>query len=69
MWIGLPVVITDLGEGFEERVRGLAEIRMDSGGERCPLEILPDEGCSAEVRTILGRLGLGEIVSVYSLAA
>lgn len=70
-WIGLPVLADDLGdESFSRRLLGLAEERMPRG-ERCPLELLPDEGCADDLRALLAELrldGRGH-VEVYSLAA
>jgi len=71
-WIGLPVVPEDLGDdGLTERLLDLADQRMPSGRERCPLEILPDPACADELRALLDRLRLRERghVEVYSLAA
>jgi len=69
-WIGMPVVASDLeSASFEHRVVMLAGLRMDESGARCPLELLPDADCEAEVRAVLERLRLCERVSVYSLAA
>lgn len=68
-WIGLPVVGEDLEGGLGNRLQALARTRMDGVGARCPLEVLPDEGCAGEVRMLLARLRLDEVVSVYSLVA
>ncbi len=68
-WIGMAVVEEDLTDGLEERLVKLSEVRMPSGGERCPLELLPAEECAGELRAVLGRLRLAGRVSVYSLAA
>ncbi len=69
-WIGMAVVETDLVEtGFAERLVELSDVRMAEDGARCPFELLPDEGCAAEVATLLGQLRLADRVAVYSLAA
>lgn len=71
-WIGLPVVRTDLESAdFQARLLGLSEERMPHGGERCPLELLPDDDCADDVRSLLDRLRLRDRghVEVYSLAA
>lgn len=71
-WIGLPVVKADLETpDFEERLVSLSEERMPHGGERCPLELLPDEECADEVKSLLDRLRLRERghVEIYSVAA
>jgi hypothetical protein len=69
-WIGMAVVPEDLdAAGFGERLVELSEQRMPAGGERCPFELLPDESCAGEVRSVLADLRLSERVSVYSLAA
>ena len=70
-WIGLPVVTGDLADpDFGDVLRALSEERM-STGERCPLELLPDAGCAAELRGLLDGLRLSDRghVEVYSLAA
>jgi hypothetical protein len=69
-WIGMAVVAADLeGAGFEQRVVELSDVRMGDHGIRCPFELLPDDDCAAEVRSLLDRLRLSGQVSVYSLAA
>lgn len=71
-WIGLPVVRADVESAdFQERLLALSEERMPRGGERCPLELLPDEDCADDIRTLLDRLRLRERghVEIYSLAA
>lgn len=71
-WIGLPVVRADLeSANFQERLLELSEQRMPHGGERCPLELLPDEDCADDVRTLLDRLRLRKRghIEVYSLVA
>ena len=69
-WIGMAVVAADLASAeFEQRVVELSDVRMGRDGVRCPFELLPDEECTAEVRSVLDRLRLSERVSVYSLAA
>lgn len=70
-WIGLPVVASDLADSaFPDRLRALGDERMPTG-ERCPLEVLPDEDCAAELRALLDELRLSERghVEVYALAA
>jgi hypothetical protein len=69
-WIGLAVMPEDItGEGFALRLRDLSGERMPGGGERCPLELLPAAECADELRELLSKLGLSELVSIYSLAA
>jgi hypothetical protein len=68
-WIGLPVVPSDLEDpAFPDRLRALSEERMPTG-ERCPLELLPDEPCADDLRALLGELHLAERrhVEVYSV--
>lgn len=70
-WIGVPVVKEDLAAaGFPDRLIELSEERMPKG-ERCPLELLPDESCADELRALLDRLRLRDRghVEVYSVAA
>jgi len=70
-WIGLPVVSDDLADpGFGDVLQALSEERMPTG-ERCPLELLPDEACASELRGLLDTLRLSDRghVEVYSLAA
>jgi hypothetical protein len=70
-WIGLPVVAEDIADpSFQDRLLALGNERMPRG-ELCPLELLPDEACAAEVRALLDRLRLRDRghVEVYSLAA
>ncbi|MEX2646127.1 MAG: hypothetical protein WD249_07695 [Gaiellaceae bacterium] len=68
-WIALAVVAEDLAEdGFGDRLLALSDVRMPTG-ERCPLELLPAAECAEDVRALLARLGLTDLVSVYSLAA
>ena len=70
-WIGLPVVAEDLADpAFEARLLLLGDERMPRG-ELCPLELLPEERCADELRSILDRLRLRDRghVEVYSLAA
>jgi hypothetical protein len=69
-WIGMAVVAGDLdAEDFEQRVVELSDVRMGKDGARCPFELLPDEACADDVRSLLDRLRLTERVSVYSIAA
>lgn len=71
-WIGAPVTRDDLDSGtIEARLPELAGRRMQSGGELCPLELLPDPECEPELRSVLARLGLDRRphVAVYSLPA
>lgn len=70
-WIGLAVVSDDLGvPGFGDTLRALSEERMATG-ERCPLELLPDEACATELRGLLDELRLSDRghVEVYTIAA
>jgi hypothetical protein len=70
-WIGLPVVPEDLDDpAFTSRLLMLSDERMPRG-ELCPLEVLPDEGCTDDVRALLAHLRLRDRghVEVYSLAA
>lgn len=67
-WIGLPVVPADFTDDLATRLVELSDIRMP-GGERCPLELLPASECEVQVRLLLAELGLGDLVSVYSVAA
>jgi hypothetical protein len=70
IWVGLAVVGDDLREeAFAAQLSELSRRRMDSGGERCPLELLPDPACADELRSLLTRLRLTDQVSVYSLAS
>lgn len=69
-WIGLAVVVDDLDdEMFLAQLSELSRRRMERGGERCPLELLPDPACADELRSLLARLRLTDQVSVYSLAS
>ena len=69
-WVGLAVVSDDLREGaFADRLSELSARRMESGGERCPLELLPDPACADDLRSLLTTLRLTDRVSVYSLAS
>lgn len=70
-WIGLPVVATDVdAPGFVDHLRELSERRMPTG-ERCPLEILAEEGCRSVVESVLRQLGLFDRghVELYSINA
>ncbi|HVM16075.1 MAG TPA: hypothetical protein VM290_00645 [Gaiellaceae bacterium] len=70
-WIGLPVVADDLADpDFPDRLRELGAQRMPQG-QLCPLELLPDEGCADELRSLLDEVGLRERghVEVYAVAA
>jgi len=70
-WIGLPVVADDMREAaFSERLLELADERMPTG-ELCPLEILPEAECSADLHALLDELRLADRghVEVYALAA
>lgn len=71
-WIGRAVISDDLTSGdLEGRLDELAARRMPEGNELCPLDLLPDASCEAELKSMLERAGLSERphVSVYSLAA
>lgn len=69
-WVGLAVVNDDLSdETFVAQLSELSARRMESGGERCPLELLPNPACADELRSLLARLRLTDRVSVYSLAS
>ena len=64
-WIGLAVVSEDLASAtFTETLLELSDLRMPSGGERCPLELLPAEACADDLRRLLDELGLSERVSI-----
>jgi hypothetical protein len=68
-WIGLAVVGGDLKDpAFAERLRTLSDERMPTG-ERCPLEILPEEECAEALTALLDELHLSEHghVEVYSI--
>lgn len=70
-WIGLPVVASDLkNPRFSDALLGLSEERMPTG-ERCPLELLPDPGCTDELQSLLTTLHLADRghVEVYAVAA
>lgn len=70
-WIGLPVVADDLADpAFAQTLRGLSEVRMPTG-ELCPLELLPEPECAAELHSLLRRLHLVDRghVEVYAVAA
>ena len=70
-WIGLPVCEADLADaGFADLLRELSEERMPTG-ERCPLELLPEEECADGLRGLLEELRLSDRghVEVYALAA
>lgn len=71
-WIGTAVVPEDLRrEDIEERLRALAEKRMEGSGELCPFELLPSADCQDELRELLSRIGISERsnVAIYSFAA
>lgn len=71
-WIGAAIVSTDLeDEDTGERLRQMAEQRMEGGGELCPLELLPSPDCAEELKALLARIGIAERsnVGVYSLAS
>lgn len=71
-WIGAAILPVDLeDEAIAERLRRMAEQRMDAGGELCPLELLPSPECEQELRMLLGQIGMAERsnVDVYSLAS
>jgi hypothetical protein len=69
-WIGMAVISDDLtSEDFPERLLELSDVRMHADGARCPLELLPDPGCAAQLQSLVSHLQLAERVSVYSLAA
>ena len=70
-WIGLPVTADDLlDSAFEQTLLRLSAERMPDG-RLCPLELLPEEACASDLRTLLARLRLDDRghVEVYSLAA
>lgn len=70
-WIGLPVVASDLTDAsFRDRLRALGDERMPTG-ELCPLEILPDGDCAADLSALLDELRLSDRghVELYTLAA
>jgi hypothetical protein len=71
-WIGAAITATDIeDENAAERLRAMAERRMEAGGELCPLELLPSPDCEHELRELLDRIGIGDRsnVEVYSLAS
>lgn len=71
-WLGTALVSSDLAsETVEERLVELSERRMPGGAELCPLDLVADDACEADVRALLNRLGLAgrPHVSLYSLAA
>lgn len=71
-WIGAAIVSADLeDEATAERLREMAEQRMESGGELCPLELLPSPDCEQELKALLSRIGIADRsnVDVYSLAS
>lgn len=71
-WLGTALVSSDLAsETVEERLIELSERRMPGGAELCPLDLIAEDACEAEVRALLDRLGLAgrPHVSLYSLAA
>lgn len=72
-WHGVPVIPEDLHEPetLEARLAELAKRRMQGGGELCPLDLLPAEGCEDGLQAALHRTRLSERphVSVYELAA
>ena len=71
-WIGLAVVAADLADStFPERLLALADSWMPNGRELCPLDVLPDAACAAELREILADLRLTDRAhdEVYSTAA
>lgn len=71
-WIGAAITPEDLeDDGVEERLRSMADRRMEGGGELCPLELLPSSDCTEDLRALLGRIGLADRsnVAVYSLAS
>lgn len=71
-WIGAAVTEDDVASGeLEARLPELSQRRMPSGGELCPLELMPEPACEADVRELLDRLGLSDRphVALYSLAA
>ena len=71
-WIGQVLTADDLrDQAIEERILEMAWRRMPAGGELCPLDLLPDPSCEAEVHELLDRIGLGDRphVTVYARAA
>jgi hypothetical protein len=71
-WIGAAVIRADLEEdGVEERLKDLAERRMEGGGELCPFELLPSPDCKDELQELLERIGIAGRgnVAVYSFAS
>lgn len=72
-WHGTAIVSEDLHdpEQLDSRLLELAARRMASGGELCPLDLLPAPGCEPALREALDRTGLSERphVSVYGLTA
>lgn len=71
-WLGTAVIPPDLeSEETEERLRDLADRRMENGGELCPLDVIASEDCESELNATLARIGLADRrhVSVYSVAA
>jgi hypothetical protein len=71
-WIGTAILAEDLeDEAVAERLRALADQRMDAGGELCPLDLLPSPECEQELKDLLGRIGIADRsnVDVYSLAS
>lgn len=70
-WIGLPVTPSDVGDpDFAQTLLELSDERMP-GGERCPLELLPDPGCADDLHGLLETLRLADRghVEVYAVAA
>jgi hypothetical protein len=71
-WIAAAILPSDLEDaGTGQRLREMAERRMEGGGELCPLELLPSVECADELKALLDRIGLSgrKNVAVYSLAA
>lgn len=71
-WIGAAITAADLeDESTGERLREMAERRMEGGGELCPLELLPSADCAQELKSLLHRIGIADRsnVAVYSLAS
>ncbi|MEX2193741.1 MAG: hypothetical protein WD844_00510 [Thermoleophilaceae bacterium] len=70
-WIGAVVVAEDLTSGdLEARLPALSRERMPKGGELCPLDLMPDPECEADLRALLDRLDIRRPhVSLYSLRA
>lgn len=70
-WIGLPVTASDLADPrFASTLLELADERMPTG-ERCPLELLPDDACASALNALLETLGLADRghVEVYAVVA